>query len=110
MRKRRQLLPTVTILAGAGLLIAGVYDEIPPALGMFGVAMLFAGGWWALWRSGADRREHAAAHWASVDASGGAELSHSHGGHHGHGGGHHGGFDGGGGFGGHGGGGHGGGH
>ena len=100
------MLPTLTILSGTGLLIAGVYRAIPAAVGMAGVAALLVGGFWALRRSGIDRRELAAAHWASIDGAGGSDVPHGH-----HGSGHHGGFDGGGFFdggGGHGGGGHGG--
>lgn len=59
MRRRRQLLPTLVILAGTGVLLAGVYREVPAWLGMGGVAVLFAGGLWALRRSGLQRREAA---------------------------------------------------
>lgn len=99
MQRRRQLLPTLAILAGAGLLLAAVYHELPAWLGMAGVVMLFASGLWALLRSGLDRRDLMGPGYA------GGDPPHGH-----HGGGHHGGdgggfFDGGGGFGGDGGGG-----
>jgi len=106
MRRRRQLLPTLVILAGAGVLLAGVYREVPAWLGVGGLALLFAGGLWALRRSGLQRRETAETYWNSFDGSppifGDVSSGHHHGGHDG-------GFDGGGFFDG-GGGGHGGGH
>jgi len=90
MRRRPQLLPSLTILSGAGLLLAAVYREAPPWLGIVGVTVLFAGGVWALRSSGVDRRQ-----WfgSGVDAGTGGDGWIGH--HHGH---HHGGFDGGSGF------------
>lgn len=110
MRRRRQLLPTLVTLVGACALLAGVYREVPAWLGMGGVVGLFAGGLWALRRSGLQRREAAETYWSAFDGApptfGDVSSGHHHGGHH------HGGFDGGGFFdgggGGHGGGGHGG--
>jgi hypothetical protein len=106
MRRRRQLLPTLVILAGAGVLLAGVYREVPAWLGVGGLALLSAGGVWALRRSGLQRREAAETYWNTFDGApptfGDVSSGHHHGGHHG-------GFDGGGFFDG-GGGGHGGGH
>lgn len=51
MRRHRQLIPTLVILAGAGVLLAGVYREVPAWLGLGGMVLLFAGGLWALRRS-----------------------------------------------------------
>jgi hypothetical protein len=95
MRWRDQLSPTLLTLASAGLLIAAVYRDVPPWLGIAGVVGLFAGGIWALWRTGAERREWAQDFWNSSSGGvpptlGGFSDGHHHGGHH------HGGFDGGG--------------
>jgi uncharacterized membrane protein YgcG len=106
MRRLHQLLPTLVILVGAGVLLAAVYREVPAWLGMGGVVLLFAGGLWALRRSGLQRREAAETYWSTFDGAPPTFGDISSGHHHG---GHHGGFDGGGFFDG-GGGGHGGGH
>jgi len=94
------------ILGGAGVLLAGVYQEVPAWLGMAGVVLLFAGGLWALRRNGLQRREAAENYWSAFAGApptlGDSSSGHPPGGHH------HGGFDGGGFF--DGGGGHGGGH
>jgi uncharacterized membrane protein YgcG len=95
MRRRRQLLPTLVILAGAGVLLAGVYREVPAWLGMSGVVLLLAGGVWALRRSSLQRREVAETYWTFGGAPptfGDVSSGHHHGSHH------HGGFDGGSGF------------
>jgi hypothetical protein len=101
MRRRGQLLPTLVILVGACTLLAGVYHEVPAWLGMGGVALLLAGGVWALRRSGLQRREAAEMYWTGFEGApptlGDSSSGNHHGGHH------HGGFDGGGFFGGHGG-------